>query len=74
MTVSSPTVANGVVYFGTGAGGRVFAFDAATGRGLWNSGRSLRGAVFAPPIVVDGMVFVVSWIGSGAGEVVAFGP
>jgi outer membrane protein assembly factor BamB len=67
-------VANGVVYFGAGGAGRVFAFDAATGRALWDSGRSLRGAVFAPPAVVDGMVFVASWIGSGAGEVVAFGP
>jgi len=31
MTVSSPTVANGVVYFGTGGGDRVFAFDARPG-------------------------------------------
>jgi len=30
--------------------------------------------VFAPPVVVDGMVFAASWIGSGNGEVVAFGP
>ncbi|HEX9312355.1 MAG TPA: PQQ-binding-like beta-propeller repeat protein [Actinomycetota bacterium] len=74
MMVSSPTVANGVVYFGTGGGGRVFAFDAATGSVLWNSGRSMGGGVFAPPVVVDGMVFAASWIGSGNGEVVAFGP
>ena len=74
MTVSSPTVANGVVYFGTGGGDRVFAFDAATGRALWDSGSSMRGAVFAPPVVVDGMVFAASWIGPKTGEVVAFGP
>jgi len=74
MMVSSPTVANGVVYFGTGGGGRVFAFNAATGSVLWNSGRSMGGGVFAPPVVVDGMVFAASWIGSGNGEVVAFGP
>jgi len=34
----------------------------------------LEGAVFATPVVVEGMVLAAWWIGSGNGQVVAFGP
>ena len=57
---STPTVANGVVFFGDGYGNRSAAFDARTGRMLWNSGRTLRGHVFAAPTVVNGKVYISS--------------
>jgi outer membrane protein assembly factor BamB len=58
---SPPTVANGVVYDGNGAGNRVFAFDATTGARLWGSGLTISGPVFAAPIVVNRMLYVSSW-------------
>ncbi len=73
-TVPSPTVTNGVVYAADGAGGRVFALDATDGRPLWDSGRTLGGAVFAPPVVVDGRLFVAAWDGGAGGDLYAFGP
>ena len=60
-TVSSPAVAGGVVYYGDGSDGRVFAFDARTGRELWTSGRSIGGPVYAAPVVVNGLLLVTSW-------------
>jgi outer membrane protein assembly factor BamB len=72
-SVSTPTVAGGVVYYGDGLRGRVFAFDAATGRRLWNSEESLRGPVFAAPVVARGRLYVSAWKGASGGEVVAFG-
>ena len=59
-SVSSPTVANGVVYYGDGRDSHEFAFDAATGTALWNSG-STTGQLFAAPMVADGRLFVASW-------------
>jgi outer membrane protein assembly factor BamB len=56
----SPTVANGVVYFTTGIGNQVFAFNAATGTQLWNSGSTITGPVLAAP-TVDGRLYVGSW-------------
>ena len=76
---SSPTVAGGVVYYGDGPGNRVFAYDAATGAPLWNSGTTIAGPVFGAPSVVGGRVFVGSWDGAvyafapGAARVRAFG-
>ena len=67
---SSPTVAAGVVFFGNGYGDRAAAFDARTGRLLWNSGRSIKGHVFAAPTVVNGKVYVAST----GGDVTAFAP
>jgi len=72
-TVSTPTVAGGVVYYGDGAGSRLFAFDAATGRRLWTSGHTLHGAVFAAPVVVRGRLYASTWRGIASGELVAFG-
>lgn len=60
-SVSSPTVADGVVYYGDGPGNVLFAFNAATGRPLWNSGSAIGGYIYAAPAVVNGMVFVASW-------------
>jgi outer membrane protein assembly factor BamB len=60
-SVSPPTVANGVVYYGNGVGNKEFAFDAATGTKLWDSGATIGGPIYAAPTVVNGMVFVGSW-------------
>ena len=57
---SSPTVAAGVVFFGDGYGHRAAAFDARTGRLLWDSGRAIHGSVYAGPTVVNGKVYVSS--------------
>ena len=71
-TVSTPSVAGGVVYYGDGHGARLFAFDAATGRKLWNSGATLHGPVFAAPTITNGRLYVAAWNGT-SGELVAFG-
>ena len=67
---SPPTVANGVVYFGNGAGNIVYAMNATTGAALWNSGTTISGGAFAAPIVVNGMLYVPSW----DDKVHAYGP
>jgi outer membrane protein assembly factor BamB len=56
----SPTVANGVVYFTDGFGNQAFAFNAATGAQLWNSGSTIGGPVMVAP-TVDRFLFVSSW-------------
>jgi len=60
-SVSPPTVANGVVYYGDGYGNTEHAFDAANGTELWNSGTSIGGGLYAPPTVVNGKLLVASW-------------
>jgi outer membrane protein assembly factor BamB len=64
LSLSSPTVANGVVYYGT-FNDNVWAFDASTGEKLWSykTGR----AVNAKPTVVNGKVYV------GSDNMYAFG-
>ena len=64
---SSPTVANGVVYAGTGDG-KVFASDAATGANLWETTTTAGANVVSSPTVVNGVVY----IGSGDYKVYAF--
>jgi outer membrane protein assembly factor BamB len=59
--VSSPTVANGVVYFNDGVGNRVRAFDAATGAPLWDSGTTITGNVFTAPVVAQGTLLAAGW-------------
>lgn len=59
--LSSPSVANGVVYVGDGIGERLFAYDARRGRRLWTSGRRIRAPIFAAPSVVNGRVYVAAW-------------
>jgi eukaryotic-like serine/threonine-protein kinase len=56
--LSSPTVTDGTVYFGSGDG-HVYALDAATGAQKW---RFRTGdVVHASPAVADGVVYVGSW-------------
>lgn len=55
---SSPTVAGGKVYVGTGDGG-VYALDAATGKMAWKF--STGDVVHASPAVVNGVVYIGSW-------------
>ena len=58
--VSSPAVADGVIYFGSDDG-NVYAVDAATGRQIWK--RATKGPVSSSPAVVDGVVYVQSYDG-----------
>jgi hypothetical protein len=58
---SPPTVANGVVYFAVGFAKKVFAFDALTGRELWNSGSAIQGSIYTQPVVVNGQLYAGSW-------------
>jgi outer membrane protein assembly factor BamB len=60
-SMSPPTVANGVVYYGDGGGNTEYAFDAATGAPLWNSASIITGRLVAAPAVVNGQVLVPSW-------------
>lgn len=55
---SSPAVANGKVYFGSGDGG-VYAVDAQTGVLQWKF--STNDVVHASPAVVGGTVYIGSW-------------
>jgi outer membrane protein assembly factor BamB len=68
-SVSSPTVAHGVVYYGDGKGSQELAFNAATGTELWTSG-STTGQNFAAPTLVNGQLLVASW----DHHLYAFGP
>lgn len=65
---SSPTVADGVVFVGSGVNGSVHAFDATNGTDLWNSGTAIPGggATFAAPIGANGVLYAASWNGFGA--------
>jgi outer membrane protein assembly factor BamB len=58
---SSPTVANGVLYYGNGPGGHIVALDARTGRHLTKL--NVHGAIYNAPSVVDGVVYAGSWHG-----------
>jgi len=59
--VSSPTVANGVVYYGDGPGNELFALSGDSGAVLWHSGSTIAGAIYAPPIVVNGRLYAAAW-------------
>jgi outer membrane protein assembly factor BamB len=56
--LSSPAVANGAVYFGSGDG-NVYALDASTGSLKWKF--QTGNVVHASPAVADGLVFIGSW-------------
>ena len=56
--LSSPTVWNGVVYFGSGDG-NVYALDTATGSLRWKY--KTGDVVHASPAIVDGRVYLGSW-------------
>jgi outer membrane protein assembly factor BamB len=68
-SVSPPTVAGGVVYYGDGSGSQLLAFDAVTGTQLWSSQSTITGAIYGAPTVVNGEVFVGAW----DGKLYAFG-
>jgi outer membrane protein assembly factor BamB len=70
ISLSPPTVANGVVYYGDGGGDTELAFDAATGAPLWDSGSSIGGPIFAAPGVASGRLYVGAW----DNHLYAFGP
>jgi outer membrane protein assembly factor BamB len=66
---SAPTVANGVVFVGSGLNGSVHAYDATNGTELWNSGSAIAGgATFAAPMVASGSLYVASWNGFNTGD------
>ena len=58
--LSSPVVANGVVYFGSGDG-HLYALDAKSGAPKWKFGTG--DVVHASPAYADGVVYVGSWDG-----------
>jgi eukaryotic-like serine/threonine-protein kinase len=58
--LSSPTVVDGVVYFGSGDG-KVYAVDAASGELRWSFATG--DVVHASPAVAGGVVYVGSWDG-----------
>jgi outer membrane protein assembly factor BamB len=60
---SAPTVAGGVVYYGNGVGQRLLAYNARTGRPVWNSGTTLGGPMFAAPTVANGSLYAAAWDG-----------
>lgn len=60
LWVSSPTIADGVIYVG-GGDGRVHAVDLATGQARWSQATQHR--VRSTPAVVDGAVYVGSFDG-----------
>jgi len=61
VSVSPPTVAGRVVYYGDGPGNQLLAFDARNGNLLWTSDVLTQGAVYGAPTVVNGKVFVGTW-------------
>jgi putative pyrroloquinoline-quinone binding quinoprotein len=74
---SPPTVANGVVFVGSGLNGSVHAYDGTNGTELWNSGSAISGATFGAPMVANGTLYVGSWNGFNPGDggtVRAFAP
>lgn len=66
----SPTVANGVVYFGDGYGNQYHAYDASNGTPLWDSGSDVSGPAWSAPTVVNGMLY----FGAADGFLRAYGP
>jgi outer membrane protein assembly factor BamB len=55
---SSPTVANGVVYYGSGSDRRLYAFNAQTGQKLWTSAATdVAGTIVAAPVAARGQVY-----------------
>jgi eukaryotic-like serine/threonine-protein kinase len=58
--LSSPSVWNGVVYFGSGDG-NVYALDAASGNLKWKF--QTGDVVHSSPAIADGMLYIGSWDG-----------
>ncbi len=62
--MSSPTIANGVVYEADGFDHTLWAFNAQTGAHLWDSGTTNADTLLSAPTVVDGTVYVATFDGS----------
>jgi outer membrane protein assembly factor BamB len=60
---SPPTIARGVVYFGSGRNGFLRAFRLSDGRQLWNWRPSTQ-PIFAAPAVDRATVFFAGWDGN----------
>ena len=74
---STPTVANGVVFAGAGAGGQVHAYNALTGAQLWNSGNQNGAGTYGAPMVARGKLYFGSWNGfspNSGGSIYSFAP
>ncbi len=56
--LSSPTLSNGTVYFGSGDG-NIYALDAAAGSPRWKF--HTQDVVHASPAIADGILYVGSW-------------
>jgi outer membrane protein assembly factor BamB len=65
LVVSSPAIADTVIYFG-GVDGHLYAIDRATGTKLWDSATG--DAITSSPAIANGMVY----IGSNDGKLYAF--
>jgi outer membrane protein assembly factor BamB len=59
--ITSPAVADGVVYDGSSDGEFVQALDAKTGKELWR--QKMPANVFSSPTVSKGLVYVAEWAG-----------
>jgi outer membrane protein assembly factor BamB len=59
--VIPPIAANGVVYYATGYWSQVYAFDAASGNYLWDSGSLIQNGIYASPMVVNSQLFVAGF-------------
>jgi outer membrane protein assembly factor BamB len=70
VIMSSPAIANGVLYVGSGDG-TLYALNASSGSRLWNSG-SLGEFVMASPAVSNGAVYVESGSNANTGNLSAF--
>ncbi|MEO6857190.1 MAG: PQQ-binding-like beta-propeller repeat protein [Solirubrobacteraceae bacterium] len=70
QSVSPPTVAGDIVYYGDGIGNTEYAFNAATGAPVWNSGSTIDGSLYAAPLVDNGQLIVPAW----DHKLYAFGP
>jgi outer membrane protein assembly factor BamB len=56
-----PIAANGVVYHVSAETAVAYAFEAASGRYLWDSGSLIKNGIYASPMVVNGQLFVAGF-------------
>jgi outer membrane protein assembly factor BamB len=54
---STPTIANGIVYYTGGFAGTIHAVDANTGTELWASKSEVQRPILATPVVVNGQLY-----------------
>ncbi len=74
---STPTIANGVVFVGTGVDGEVHAYNATTGAELFKTGTQNGVATYGAPLIARGKLYFGSWNGylaNSGGSVYSFAP